>query len=182
MPSAANDAAWMAAAARLSARARPLAHPNPGVAALLVKQGLVIARGWTQEGGRPHAEAMALADVSDGGAAGATLYVTLEPCAHQSERGPACTDLVIAAKPERFGLIRIADIAPRSTSESWIPAFSQPLCSIPVARLRHYDEHFVKQCCRIGRPGRMALLGHHKCSRAKRPKSSICTSKKPQTT
>ncbi len=69
---------------------------------MLVKDGRVTARGWTQAGGRPHAEALALAGLSDGGAAGATLYVTLEPCAHVSARGPACTDLVIAARPARL--------------------------------------------------------------------------------
>ncbi len=91
----------MAATARLAARARPMSRPNPGVAAMLVKDGRVIARGWTQEGGRPHAEAVALEGLGDGGAKGATLYVTLEPCAHVSQRGPACTDLVIAARPSR---------------------------------------------------------------------------------
>ncbi|EAQ29044.1 riboflavin-specific deaminase/reductase [Erythrobacter sp. NAP1] len=91
----------MAATARLAARARPIARPNPGVAALLVQGNCVIARGWTQGGGRPHAEAIALAGIAEGGAKGATLYVTLEPCAHQSQRGPACTDLVIAARPSR---------------------------------------------------------------------------------
>lgn len=95
----------MAACARLSARARPLSHPNPGVAALLVRGDHVISRGWTQAGGRPHAEAVALQGALDGiaagGAKGATLYVTLEPCAHQSDRGPSCTDLIIAARPAR---------------------------------------------------------------------------------
>lgn len=91
----------MAAAARLAARAWPLCRPNPGVAALLVRDGRVIARGLTQPGGRPHAEALALHGLSKGDAAGTTLYVTLEPCAHVSERGPACTDLVIEARPDR---------------------------------------------------------------------------------
>lgn len=53
----------------------------------------MLARGWTQPGGRPHAEAAALGAVG-GTAPGATLYVSLEPCAHQSERGPACADLI----------------------------------------------------------------------------------------
>lgn len=91
----------MAAAARLATRARPLSHPNPGVGALLVQDERVIGRGWTQPGGRPHAEAVALEGMAEGTAKGAVLYVTLEPCAHQSERGPACTDLVIAARPTR---------------------------------------------------------------------------------
>lgn len=91
----------MAAAARLAARARPLSRPNPGVAALVVHQDRVIARGWTQAGGRPHAEAAALAGLPAQVLAEATLYVTLEPCAHESPRGPACADLIVAARPAR---------------------------------------------------------------------------------
>jgi diaminohydroxyphosphoribosylaminopyrimidine deaminase/5-amino-6-(5-phosphoribosylamino)uracil reductase len=91
----------MAAAARLALRARPLSCPNPGVAALVVHDGRVIARGWTQAGGRPHAEAIALAGLAAEVLAEATLYVTLEPCAHQSPRGPACADLIAAARPAR---------------------------------------------------------------------------------
>ncbi len=97
----ASDSDWMAATARLATRARPASCPNPGVAALLVRDGRVAARGWTQAGGRPHAEALALAGLEAGGAKGAALYVTLEPCAHVSQRGPACTDLVINARPSR---------------------------------------------------------------------------------
>ena len=95
----------MAAAARLALRARPLARPNPSVAALVVSApnegARVIARGWTQAGGRPHAEAVALAGLAPEVLAGATLYVTLEPCAHDSARGPACTDLILSARPAR---------------------------------------------------------------------------------
>jgi diaminohydroxyphosphoribosylaminopyrimidine deaminase/5-amino-6-(5-phosphoribosylamino)uracil reductase len=91
----------MAATARLAQRARPLSRPNPGVAALVVHQGRVIARGWTQAGGRPHAEAIALSGPTPAVLAEATLYVTLEPCAHQSERGPACANLIVAAMPAR---------------------------------------------------------------------------------
>ncbi|WP_427968686.1 deaminase, partial [Altererythrobacter sp.] len=91
----------MAAAARLAARSRPISRPNPGVAALIVKDGVVVARGWTQPGGRPHAEAEAIDRAGDT-CRGATLYVTLEPCAHESARGPACADLVSKA-----GLARV---------------------------------------------------------------------------
>lgn len=91
----------MAAAARLALRARPCARPNPGVAALVVHSGRVIARGWTQAGGRPHAEAAALAGLAPQALAAATLYVTLEPCAHVSARGGACADLIAAARPQR---------------------------------------------------------------------------------
>ncbi|MFN4021092.1 MAG: bifunctional diaminohydroxyphosphoribosylaminopyrimidine deaminase/5-amino-6-(5-phosphoribosylamino)uracil reductase RibD [Erythrobacter sp.] len=91
----------MAAAARGGWRARPCARPNPGVAALVVQSGRVIARGWTQAGGRPHAEAAALAGLAPQTLAAATLYVTLEPCAHVSARGGACADLIVAARPQR---------------------------------------------------------------------------------
>lgn len=103
----------MAAAARLAARARPLARPNPGVAALVVADDRVIARGWTQAGGRPHAEAIALAGLAPELLARATLYVTLEPCAHVSHRGPACTDLILAAAPRRV-VIGQTDPDPRT--------------------------------------------------------------------
>jgi len=83
----------MAAAASLAARARPLSRPNPAVGAIIVRDGIVVGRGWTQPGGRPHAEAVAL-EMAGPAADGATLYVTLEPCAHDSARGPACADLV----------------------------------------------------------------------------------------
>jgi diaminohydroxyphosphoribosylaminopyrimidine deaminase/5-amino-6-(5-phosphoribosylamino)uracil reductase len=96
-----GDGRWLAAAASLAARGRPLSRPNPAVGALVVKDGAVVGRGWTREGGRPHAEAVALAAAGEA-AVGATLYVTLEPCAHASSRGPACADLVA-----RSGLARV---------------------------------------------------------------------------
>jgi diaminohydroxyphosphoribosylaminopyrimidine deaminase/5-amino-6-(5-phosphoribosylamino)uracil reductase len=104
----------MAAAARLAGRARPLARPNPGVAALVVSpDGRVIGRGWTAPGGRPHAEAIALAGLAPEAVAAATLYVTLEPCAHQSARGPACADLIVASRPARVVIGQI-DPDPRT--------------------------------------------------------------------
>lgn len=86
----------MAAALALSERGRGRTAPNPNVGCILVRAGRVVGRGWTQPGGRPHAEAKALAQAGDA-ARGATAYVTLEPCAHASPRGPACADLLIAA-------------------------------------------------------------------------------------
>lgn len=106
----------MAATARLAQRARPLSRPNPGVAALIVRDGKVISRGLTQAGGRPHAEALALAGLGPEGAKGATIYVTLEPCAHVSARGPACTDLLVEARPERV-VIGLTDPDPRTTGK-----------------------------------------------------------------
>lgn len=107
-----EDARWLDAAAALAGRARPLSRPNPGVGAIVVKEGCVVARGWTQPGGRPHAEAVALAAAGDA-ARGATLYVTLEPCAHRSLRGPACADIVSAAGLERV-VIGVMDPDPRT--------------------------------------------------------------------
>lgn len=112
MPTASNDSRWLAAAARLALRGRPLSRPNPAVGALVVRDGAVIGRGWTQAGGRPHAEAMALAQAGDL-SAGATLYVTLEPCAHQSERGPSCANLLLEAHPARV-VIGVQDPDPRT--------------------------------------------------------------------
>ncbi len=104
----------MAAAARLAGHARPLARPNPGVAALVVAEdGRVMGRGWTQPGGRPHAEAAALAGLAPQALRQATLYVTLEPCAHRSARGPACADLILAARPARVVIGQI-DPDPRT--------------------------------------------------------------------
>lgn len=86
----------MAAALGLARRGRGRTGANPNVGCLLLKHGRVIGRGWTQDGGRPHAEAMALAEAGEN-ARGATAYVTLEPCAHESARGSACADGLIAA-------------------------------------------------------------------------------------
>jgi diaminohydroxyphosphoribosylaminopyrimidine deaminase/5-amino-6-(5-phosphoribosylamino)uracil reductase len=97
---ATDDARWMAAAVALSERGRGRTAPNPNVGCIIVRHGRVVGRGWTQPGGRPHAEAMALSQAGTA-AEGATVYVTLEPCVHQSPRGPACADLLVAARPAR---------------------------------------------------------------------------------
>ena len=107
-----GDFRWMAAAASVAARGRPLSSPNPAVGALIVRDGRLVSRGWTQVGGRPHAEAMAL-EAAGEQARGATLYVTLEPCAHQSDRGPACADLVAEAKLARV-VVGCEDPDPRT--------------------------------------------------------------------
>jgi diaminohydroxyphosphoribosylaminopyrimidine deaminase/5-amino-6-(5-phosphoribosylamino)uracil reductase len=107
-----DDQRWLAAAASLAAQARPCSRPNPAVGAIVVRDGRVVGRGWTQAGGRPHAEAMALAAAGEA-ARGATLYVTLEPCAHESRRGPACADLVAASGAGRV-VIGCEDPDPRT--------------------------------------------------------------------
>jgi diaminohydroxyphosphoribosylaminopyrimidine deaminase / 5-amino-6-(5-phosphoribosylamino)uracil reductase len=80
---------YMAHAAALSLRGLGATAPNPNVGCILVQQGHIVARGWTQKSGRPHAEAMAL-EQAGAAARGACAYVTLEPCAHESTRGGAC--------------------------------------------------------------------------------------------
>ena len=83
----------MIEAARLGEAARGRTAPNPNVGCVIVRDGEIVARGATAAGGRPHAEAVALAEAGKR-ARGATLYTTLEPCAHVSERGPTCATLI----------------------------------------------------------------------------------------
>lgn len=115
MPPLRGDADWLDVAARLARRARPLSRPNPAVGAIFVRDGVVVGRGWTQPGGRPHAEAMARAAAA-GRAKGATAYVTLEPCAHRSPRGPACSDMLIEAGVTRV-VAGVVDPDPRTAGE-----------------------------------------------------------------
>ncbi|AEI37644.1 MAG: bifunctional diaminohydroxyphosphoribosylaminopyrimidine deaminase/5-amino-6-(5-phosphoribosylamino)uracil reductase RibD [Zymomonas mobilis subsp. pomaceae] len=96
-----QDIRWMRAAIALGERGKGLTAPSPSVGCLIVKNNRLIARGWTQAGGRPHAEAMALSQAQES-LRGATVYVTLEPCAHKSLKGPTCTDLLVDALPERI--------------------------------------------------------------------------------
>ena len=85
----------MGHALSLAQRAKGRTSPNPAVGAVLVRDGRVVGEGATQPGGRPHAEAVALATAGPM-ARGAALYVTLEPCAHHG-RTPPCADAVVAA-------------------------------------------------------------------------------------
>jgi diaminohydroxyphosphoribosylaminopyrimidine deaminase / 5-amino-6-(5-phosphoribosylamino)uracil reductase len=101
----------MAAAIALAMRGRGRSTPNPNVGCLIVSGGKVLGRGWTQPGGRPHAEHMAL-DQAGAAARGADAFVTLEPCCHQSARGPACADLLIAAGIARI-VVAVQDPDPR---------------------------------------------------------------------
>ncbi|WP_137862913.1 MULTISPECIES: bifunctional diaminohydroxyphosphoribosylaminopyrimidine deaminase/5-amino-6-(5-phosphoribosylamino)uracil reductase RibD [unclassified Sphingomonas] len=102
----------MGAALALAERGRGRTAPNPNVGCVLVRDGKVVGRGWTQPGGRPHAEAMALAQAGEK-SRGATCYATLEPCAHESPRGPACSGLLVAAGVARV-VIALGDPDPRT--------------------------------------------------------------------
>lgn len=124
-PSGAADAAWMQGALALARRGLGRVAPNPAVGCILVRDGRVLGRGWTQPGGRPHAETEAIrrAQAADpDGARGAICYVTLEPCAHHGKT-PPCVDALIDAGVARvvaaledpdprvagFGLQRLRD-------------------------------------------------------------------------
>lgn len=115
-PDIADDRDWMAAAARLSQRGIPLSAPNPSVGCIIVRGGRVLARGWTQQGGRPHAEAHALTQLGSEDCSTADIFVTLEPCAHRSKRGPSCADLLAEAAPRRV-IIGQADPDPRTSGK-----------------------------------------------------------------
>lgn len=89
------DQRWMGLALRLAMRGLGNVWPNPAVGCVLVRDGTVVGRGWTQSGGRPHAETEALFQAGER-ARGATAYVTLEPCDHWGQTGP-CSLALLAA-------------------------------------------------------------------------------------
>ena len=93
--SKAADRRFMELALTLGRRGQGRTWPNPAVGAVVVKDGVIVGRGWTQPGGRPHAEPEALSRAGEA-ARGATLYVTLEPCSHVG-KSPPCADAIMAA-------------------------------------------------------------------------------------
>jgi diaminohydroxyphosphoribosylaminopyrimidine deaminase/5-amino-6-(5-phosphoribosylamino)uracil reductase len=106
----------MAEAVALGTSARGRSAPNPNVGCVIVSTaGDIVGRGSTAAGGRPHAEAVALQQAGRK-ALGATVYTTLEPCAHASSRGPDCTGLLIKAKPSRV-VIALRDPDPRTSGD-----------------------------------------------------------------
>src|ERR1700761_3491084 len=110
MPAPAADTGFMAAALSLAARNLGDTWPNPAVGCVLVKDGIVVGRGWTASGGRPHAETVAL-ERAGSAARGATAYVTLEPCSHHGKT-PPCAEALIAAGIRRC-VIGLQDPDPR---------------------------------------------------------------------
>jgi diaminohydroxyphosphoribosylaminopyrimidine deaminase/5-amino-6-(5-phosphoribosylamino)uracil reductase len=93
------DEQHMRHALALGLRGQGRVWPNPAVGCVIVKDGFVVGRGWTQDGGRPHAEPIALAQAG-AMARGATVYVTLEPCAHHGKT-PPCANALIEAEVSR---------------------------------------------------------------------------------
>ncbi|MEP5759344.1 MAG: bifunctional diaminohydroxyphosphoribosylaminopyrimidine deaminase/5-amino-6-(5-phosphoribosylamino)uracil reductase RibD [Litoreibacter sp.] len=105
-----NDQRFMALALGLASRGLGRTWPNPAVGCVIVKDDRIVGRGWTQPGGRPHAEPIALAQAGKA-AAGATVYVTLEPCSHHGKT-PPCAEALIRANVGRV-VIAITDPDPR---------------------------------------------------------------------
>jgi len=149
------DARWLATAAAIAERARPLSRPNPAVGAIVVRNDIVVGRGWTQPRGRPHAEAVALEQAGNA-ARGATLYVTLEPCAHRSERGPACADVAAAAGVARV-VAGIEDPDPRTAGQG-------------LARLRAAGTDAI---CADDAACRRSLAGYLRAKTADRPEVTL---------
>ena len=103
-------------ALELAERGRGTTHPNPLVGAVLVREGEVVGEGWHERAGEPHAEVLAL-EAAGEHARGSTLYVTLEPCAHQGRTGP-CADAVVAAGVARV-LCAAGDPDPRTNGKGF---------------------------------------------------------------
>lgn len=142
----------MAAALSLAERGVGRTGQNPSVGCIIVKDDMVVGRGWTQAGGRPHTEAMALAQAGEA-ARGSTVYVTLEPCAHVSQRGPACARLVADAAPAKV-VIALQDPDPRTAGEGMAAlkaAGIDILTGVMAPEARHSLSGFLSRIGR-GRP------------------------------
>jgi diaminohydroxyphosphoribosylaminopyrimidine deaminase/5-amino-6-(5-phosphoribosylamino)uracil reductase len=107
---AARDLRFMSLALSLGQRGQGRCWPNPAVGCVLVNGGRIVGRGWTQPGGRPHAETVAL-DQAGPLARGATAFVSLEPCAHHGKTPPCC-DALVSAQVSRV-VIALRDPDPR---------------------------------------------------------------------
>jgi diaminohydroxyphosphoribosylaminopyrimidine deaminase / 5-amino-6-(5-phosphoribosylamino)uracil reductase len=110
-----TDIRYMRAALALADRGLGITTPNPAVGCVIIREGKIVGRGFTQKGGRPHGEFMALAQAG-ALAKGATVYTTLEPCAHDSSRGPACSNMLISAGVSRV-VMAITDPDPRTAGK-----------------------------------------------------------------
>ncbi|TNE68996.1 MAG: bifunctional diaminohydroxyphosphoribosylaminopyrimidine deaminase/5-amino-6-(5-phosphoribosylamino)uracil reductase RibD [Rhodobacteraceae bacterium] len=108
--SEAEDLRHMRHALTLGARGLGRTWPNPAVGCVIVRDGRIVGRGWTQPGGRPHAEVMALRQAGEA-ARGATAYVTLEPCSHHGKT-PPCAEALISAGLSRV-VVALGDPDPR---------------------------------------------------------------------
>lgn len=138
----ATDADFMTMALALAERGLGQVAPNPAVGCVIVADGIVVGRGYTQAGGRPHAETVALAHAGDK-ARGATAYVTLEPCAHHGKTGP-CAEALIAAGVARV-VAAVSDPDPRVAGRGFAmleKAGIEVLEGVGMARALHLNQGF----------------------------------------
>lgn len=146
-----EDARFMAVALALGRRGLGRTWPNPAVGAVIVKDGVMIGRGWTQPGGRPHAETEALRAAGPA-AKGATLYTTLEPCSHHGKT-PPCADALIAA-----GIARV------------VAALEDPNPEVAGQGLARLREHGIAVDLGVGaEEARRAHAGHIRRMQEGRP-------------
>lgn len=146
-----QDQRHMRHALGLAARGLGRTWPNPAVGCVILRDDRIIGRGWTQPGGRPHAEAMALAQAG-AAARGATAYVTLEPCSHHGKT-PPCAEALIKAGVSRV-VVALGDPDPRVNGrgiallQSAGIEVSTGICEVEV---RDQQEGFLSKVTR-GRP------------------------------
>ena len=132
--SKAADQRFMQLALSLGRRGQGRTWPNPAVGAVVVKHGVIVGRGWTQAGGRPHAEVEALGRAG-AAARGATLYATLEPCSHFG-KSPPCADAVIAAGIQRVVSAIVRELESGGEAE----VSSEAIGEIVMEHLRQLDD------------------------------------------
>jgi diaminohydroxyphosphoribosylaminopyrimidine deaminase / 5-amino-6-(5-phosphoribosylamino)uracil reductase len=145
------DLDHMDAALHLARRGLGNVWPNPAVGCVIVKDGRVVGRGWTQAGGRPHAETEALKRAGDA-ARGATVYVTLEPCSHHG-RTPPCADALIAAGVSRV-VAALEDPDPRVSGAGFAKLRDAGIAVVENVRRREaadLNDGFLRRV-RAGRP------------------------------
>lgn len=135
---------YMRRALELAEQGRGRTSPNPMVGCVVVRDGKVIGEGWHRKAGEPHAEINAIADAGCD-IAGATLYVTLEPCCHQG-RTPPCLDTLLKHKPARV-VVAMHDPNPKVSGESIFrlrDAGIEVEVGVLEAEARKQNEAFVK--------------------------------------
>ena len=135
-----NDERYMKLALNLGQRGQGNVWPNPAVGCVIVKNGRIVGRGWTQPGGRPHAEVMALREAGTQ-AHSATAYVTLEPCAHHGATGP-CVEALVAAGISRC-VVAVTDpdlrVSGAGLSELGLAGINVDLgCMLEQAKVAHH--------------------------------------------
>jgi diaminohydroxyphosphoribosylaminopyrimidine deaminase/5-amino-6-(5-phosphoribosylamino)uracil reductase len=146
-----HDAAFMRAALALAARGLGRVAPNPAVGCVLVREGRVVGRGWTQPGGRPHAETEALRRAGDA-ARGACAYVTLEPCSHHGQTPPCAEALITAGIRRCVVALEDPDARVQGRGIAQLRAAGiEVTCGVGAQAARRINEGFLRRVTE-GRP------------------------------